>query len=313
VLDKGAQYGCPLKAFRFRKTLTRDTDNEFNSFRTQWWDASFVYGQSKAAVERARSKKGGKLLVNAKHPNTLPADEKAGINITGDNKNSWVGVALLQELFVKEHNAVAEEIAKKHPEYKNDDEKLFTMARLVISALVAKIHTVDWTVELLKTSTLKVGMLTNWFGLPVALGLPKALPLPPLFKLIEQKQSNNHGTPFCLTEEFVAVYRLHPLLPDELLIGPDKKSIPLKDLVGPKGDQALRASPERPVQFWDSVTRYPCGHLLLHNYPRAMRDVAPTTDDGVPLPEKDVVDLAALDLFRDRERGSKLRSCRMPA
>ena len=39
----------------------------------------------------------------------------------GDQANSWVGVALLQELFLKEHNAVAREIAKNNPELAGND------------------------------------------------------------------------------------------------------------------------------------------------------------------------------------------------
>lgn len=43
-----------------------------------------------------------------------------------------------------------------------DDEKLYQHARLVTSAVIAKIHTIDWTVELLKTDTLLAGMRINW-------------------------------------------------------------------------------------------------------------------------------------------------------
>lgn len=43
-----------------------------------------------------------------------------------------------------------------------DDEKLYRHARLVTSAVIAKIHTIDWTVELLKTDTLLAGMRINW-------------------------------------------------------------------------------------------------------------------------------------------------------
>ena len=32
---------------------------------------------------------------------------------------------------------------------------------------------------------------------------------------IPGSQTNHHGVPYSLTEEFVAVYRMHPLIPDE--------------------------------------------------------------------------------------------------
>lgn len=303
-LRKGQKFGCPLKSFKFHPTKDRDDLIEgekrgdfYNSFRTQWWDASFVYGQTKEAVDKARTFTEGKLKVDPNIPDVLPRED--GVVGVGDVKNSWVGVSLLQELFLKEHNAVAEEIAREHPELADDDEKLFNVSRLVVSAIVAKIHTIDWTVELLKTKTLKVGMVTNWYGLPYALGFPKWFPA--FFKLTAQKSANNHGTPFCLTEEFVAVYRLHPLLPDRLIIDDGNESIPMEELVGTRGEDSLRANPNRPRQFWDSCLRYACGGLVLHNYPSVLRDIAPTDDEGRTLP--DVVDLAALDLYRDRERG----------
>lgn len=34
--------------------------------------------------------------------------------------------------------------------------------------------------------------------------------------LVGQKKPNNHGVPYSLTEEFVSIYRLHSLLPDNL-------------------------------------------------------------------------------------------------
>ena len=51
-----------------------------------------------------------------------------------------------------------------------------------------------------------------------------------------------------------------------------------------------------------SAFSYPCGHLVSSNYPDAMRDVSRTDTFGVDLPHEEV-DLAAIDLFRDRERG----------
>ena len=43
-----------------------------------------------------------------------------------------------------------------------DDEDLYRHARLTTSAVIAKIHTIDWTIELLKTDTLVAGMRINW-------------------------------------------------------------------------------------------------------------------------------------------------------
>ena len=296
VLNKGKASGCPMASFKFKATEERP-DGHFDNFRTMWWDASFLYGNDKKAVDAGRTFVDGKLKVNKTNPNTLPMN--GDVHAVGDNKNSWVGVSLLQELFLKEHNRVVEEIKKNHP--KLSDEELFDKGRLVVSALVAKIHTIDWTVELLKTYTLQVGMRTNWMGLPEALSSWLRF-LPPAFRLIKKKKADNKGVPFCLTEEFAAVYRLHPLLPPGLVVGKNRDEfIPLEQLVGDKGRKALREKPGRPIEFWDSSLFYPCGHLVPHNYPTALRDLAPTDESGRPL--ADHLDLAAVDLYRDREHG----------
>jgi alpha-dioxygenase len=170
----------------------------------------------------------------------------------------------------------------------------------VIAALVAKIHTVDWTLELLKTYTLKIvsakcisvtgskqlrvyvshvmmamlalTLLTNWFGLPKASAL---------FRLTQKKKADNKGVPFCLAEDFAAVYCLHPMLPPGVIFRLDKKEfIPLEQFVGDAGRKATRANPERFLDFWDSTLFYPCGNLVVHNYPTALHDVAPTDENG---------------------------------
>lgn len=57
------------------------------------------------------------------------------------------------------------------------------------------------------------------------------------------------------------------------------------------------------MEFWDSVLYYPCGNLVPHNYPVHLRKMVPTEDSGKNLSDEWKIDLAALDLYRDRERG----------
>ena len=310
-LKEGATYGCPLHSFQFHKTLERPHDDAYDSFRTHWWDGSWLYGQSEDAVEHVRSFKLGRVKLNEVGNTKLGMrNETTGTyyNTTGDNKDSWLGISLLQELFLKEHNAVAEAIVQNHPELDDDDEKIFGMARLVVSAELAKIHTVDWTVELLKTRTLKVGMWTNWYGFPNSIeGVPDFMKrhLPQIMKKTgNETEADDKGVPFSLTEEFVAVYRLHPLLPDHLIVHINDATtikVPMSELVGEKGERALRADPSRPLQYWDSILRYPCGNLQLHNFPHFLRQLHPTDELGRQIPHP--IDLAAVDLYRDRERG----------
>ena len=346
-LEEGHAFGCPLGSFEFRKTLL-GKDGAYDSFRTHWWDASWLYGQSHAAVQHSRSFQSGKVRLSLDDENakvgTRNYETGTVYNTTGDNMNSWLGVSLLQELFLKEHNAVAQAIVQNHPEWADDDERVFGMARLVVSALLAKIHTIDWTVELLKTRTLQVGMRTNWYGLGKALKADHGANLTTtnadrrwsfffpngILDSFEKKTGNetkadNKGVPFSLTEEFTAVYRLHPLLPDQLIVHLDDNNntnntltVPMSELFGEKGERALRAHPKRPLQYWDSILRYPCGSLQLHNFPHSLRNVTPTDELGRSLPAHKNIDLAAIDLYRDRERGilrfnDFRRSLKLPA
>jgi len=307
TLDKGTSL-CPMKKFTFRATLERE-DGCFESARTQWWDASFLYGNNDDDLKRARTMSGGQLKTNQDGiPHILPED-KSGLYTTGDKQNSWVGVTILQELFLKEHNYVAEQMSKKNPSM--TDEDIFNATRLVIAALVAKIHTTDWTVELLKTKLLQAGMWTNWYGLVKAVVGTYIRPLrdymPTSLLALIGKKSDNKGVPYCLTEEFAAVYRLHSLSPPGLVVGEGDGTefLPLLDLFTEKGAEAFRKTATRPTEIAKSVFSYPCGGLYSSNYPVAYRHMTPTDEAGKSLPESRKIDLAALDLFRDRERGIK--------
>ncbi len=142
------------------------------------------------------------------------------------------------------------------------------------------------------------GLLKAWFGIPYPPGF--------LSKMGESpgKTANNRKTPFCLTEEFAAVYRLHSLSPPGLILGEDRSEfVDLSHLVGDKGREEMRKKPTRPKEMMKSVLSWPCGALMSSNYPNAFRNVSPTDETGKDLAERENIDLAAIDLFRDRERG----------
>lgn len=130
---------------------------------------------------------------------------------------------MLQDLFIREHNAIALAIAADDANL--DDEGIFQKTRLTMAALVAKIHTIDWTPTLLNNPTMRSAMHINWNGV-FGLG-------PKMLGLVGSKTRNN-GIPYNLTEEFAACYRMNPLLPDAI---PVEGGLPvaLGDLIGPKG------------------------------------------------------------------------------
>lgn len=258
-------------------------------------------------LHKVRTFKDGKLKISE---DGLLLHDQDGYAISGDVRNSWIGVSSLQALFILEHNAVCDALKNEYREL--DDEGLYRHARLVTSAVIAKIHTIDWTVELLKTDMLLAGMRANWYGLlgkkfkdtfghvgGAALG-----------GLVGLKKPNNHGVPYSLTEEFVSVYRMHSLLPDHLLLrdinsapGPNKspkltKTVDMSKLIGIQGEKVL--SEYGFTRQMVSMGHQACGALELWNYPWFLRDLIAQNVDGKERP--DHVDLPALEIYRDRER-----------
>lgn len=63
----------------------------------------------------------------------------------------------------------------------------------------------------------------------------------------------------------------------------------------------MTRSKDMPFMMMKSMYEYPCGALVGSNYPETLRSVHPTDADGKELDI--MVDMAAIDLFRDRERG----------
>ncbi len=264
--------------------------------QSHWWDASAIYGSSKERRDQVRSGVDGKLVLKDGH---LPLDPATGVALTGFSENWWVGLGMLHTLFTLEHNAVCDELKKNYPDMTEDE--LFGTAQLIVSALIAKIHTVEWTPAIIAHPVLKVAMRANWWGLAgerihrrfgriskseVISGIPGS-------------GADHHGAPYQLTEEFAAVYRLHPLLPDRL----DVRALADDSLLDTMEFQEIillnahRVLTEgvRTDDLWYSFGIQHPGAVQLHNFPSWMQDI--TLPDGVRL------DLAALDIARDRERG----------
>ena len=63
----------------------------------------------------------------------------------------------------------------------------------------------------------------------------------------------------------------------------------------------MQRSEDMYVKMMKSMYSYPCGGLVPSNYSEALRTLTPTEKNGV---ERDIeVDMAAIDLFRNCERG----------
>lgn len=290
---------------------------------------------------------GRELLPKSTTLNIRSNRQNQGYEVTGFRDNWWVGLSMLHTLFVKEHNAIADMLVKKYAKYdeankrwiwkqagfftrvgnvfrKNDkgityftdkelDEHVFQTARLINAAIMAKIHTVEWTPAVLPNKTLKKAMYTNWYGLANPQTWSKLIKHIPGFDKVKLlsgvnagytiggivgEKTNDFGVPYSITEEFTSVYRLHSLLPDSLEIKKlsnksKSKSVPFADTRNEKS-YPMMANYDLKDLYYSFGTQLP-GQLVLNNFPKFMQEFT--------IPGHGMMDLAMVDVMRDRERG----------
>jgi len=268
---------------------------------SQWWDGSQIYGSDQATQDRVRSHAGGKLLVTA--DGRLPTDER-GIEITGFTRNWWVGLSLMHTLFTLEHNSICEMLKMSYPEW--DDNRLFNVARLINTAGMAKIHTVEWTPAILPNPVLNNCLNANWFGLITQMirrGKDKKTLGPIKIRNPEGggvvgNPINKHNMPFGLSQEFVEIYRLHSLLPEELVFRKHETGEEVERAAFTSVRQAGSAKLTERMPLADLYYSFGVqqpGELILNNYPRFFQELS--------VPGNPLLDMGAVDIFRARERG----------
>ena len=68
-------------------------------------DGSVIYGSNNTVLQRVRTFVDGKLKISE---DGLLEYDHDGLLISGDVRNTWVGMIILQSLFVSEHNAICD-------------------------------------------------------------------------------------------------------------------------------------------------------------------------------------------------------------
>lgn len=291
-----------MKVLRTMQDPTRTSADEgkpqtYVNTETHWWDASQLYGSNVQYRDNARTGVDGKLKLGKDHlvhPEAQALVQMQSAALAG----WWVGLEMLFTLFTLEHNSICDALKQDHPDW-NDDE-LFEHARLVTAALLAKIHTVEWTTAILGHPALQIGMRANWWGLAGEhiKNLFGRLSGSELLSGIPGSQTDHFGVPYTLTEEFVAVYRMHPLIPDDITFrsATDDRVLQQTEFQKIAGNFAQNICDEVDITdlFYSFGLMNP-GAVQLHNYPRALQQF--TRPDGV------LIDLAAHDIMRCRELG----------
>jgi hypothetical protein len=288
----------PMQIPRTRRDPSADPEGPptFVTDDTHWWDGSQIYGRDVAFADALRSGEHGKLRLD--EHGLPPRDLDAHVDLTGVAGNFWVGLALLHSLFMREHNAVCEHLHEAHPELSDDE--LYDKSRLVVAALMAKIHTVDWTPAIIAHPTTVVALRTNWWGLEGERldKLLGRLTKNEVIRGIPGSPTNHHGVPYSLTEEFVAVYRMHPLIPDDFSFRSLANDAVLQERTLPDlGAVHVRERLDE-LSMGDLLYSFGTSHpgaITLHNYPRFLQHFE--------RPDGTLIDLASIDVLRTRERG----------
>jgi hypothetical protein len=290
----------PMRIPRTRRDPTSDADPStpptFVTADSHWWDGSQIYGSDAAFANAIRVHEDGKLRLD--EDGLLPADLEQHVDLEGVAANFWIGLGVLHTLFTREHNAICDRLKQAYPTW--SDDRLYDTARLVNAALMAKLHTVEWTPAIIAHPTTRTAMRANWWGLVGErvtrrfgrLGSSEVL------SGIPGSPTEHHAAPYSLTEEFVAVYRMHPLLPDDYVF----RSHETDEVLAERSFHELGALDTRtrllelglPSVLYSLGTAHP-GAIALHNYPRTLQELR--------RPDGTVMDLAAVDVLRIRERG----------
>ena len=273
----------------------------YRNTETHWWDASQVYGSTRLVEEMLRAPGGRLELADGLvpfNPAELKFSPESGVDLAGVNGNWWVGLAMLHTLFMREHNAICDHLASTHPEF--TDDQLYDHARLINAAQMAKIHTVEWTPALLSNPVLQTAMRSNWWGLAGERVKRRFGRISNNEEVsgIPGSRTFHHGAPYAMTEEFVAVYRMHPLIPDdyEFRRVADNTLIAghgFDKLVGNQVDGIIKSVAMSDL-FYSFGIAHP-GAIVLHNYPNHLREFT--------RPDQVTIDLATYDIVRSRERG----------
>jgi len=267
----------------------------FGNTASHWWDGSEVYGGDERTARFLREADGrAELRLEDGH---LPSGGNGGIPLTGFSDNWWMGLSAMHTLFAREHNAVCAALRAEYPAM--GEERIYQTARLVVSALIAKIHTVEWTPAILATEAIDIALHTNWQGPPrkwldqlglwlfeahSLTGIPKTLP-------------DHHAAPYSLTEDFVTVYRMHPLIPDDFELrehhfGQRLETVGFLDIQGGAAEARIRKTGLANTLYSFGIA-HP-GAITLHNFPRSLQRFER---------EGEIIDLSVVDLVRTRRRG----------
>ncbi len=289
---------------------THEADLRAPTYRnenTHWFDGSQIYGSNLETQLKLRadsSTESGMKTCKIKVENDRLPIANDGVEQTGFKRNWWLGLSMLHNLFVLEHNSICDMLAKNNPAW--NEQKRFDVARLINSAIIAKIHTVEWTPAILPNPLLGKAMHNNWTGsLKTSNEKIERFTFTKFLGIVGNKK-NLQDVPYTLTEEFISVYRMHSLLPESLHLvrmmkqndANDDRNVNIVDTRDQNSHKITDLYQMKDL-FYSFGISHP-GALVLNNFPRFMQNIEVPLIGYTPFGK---IDLAATDIIRDRERG----------
>jgi hypothetical protein len=285
---------------------------------THWWDASHVYGSDQETSDRLRTAPDGAMLAGGElylegtdgkpdlRNGFFRINPKTGIIDTGFTRNMWVGIAAEHLLLARHHNWVCDQLRRNYPNHPWTGDQLYGIARLIVAAIQAEIHTVEWTTAVLPNPQVVTGLNTAIHGLLETKLKPFGKrrirsewePKHPILGGLLGGVRDHHGVRHGFSEEFESVYRLHEALVDDLEIRRvgdthAREVIPLPATRGKAAGELLRKHGLATI-----LHSFGCqkgGALVGNNVPGWAVQMS--------IEQQSFIDIAAIDLLRDRERG----------
>ena len=238
---------------------------------SHWWDGSQIYGSEPAfaaALRRRRAASSGSTRTAC-----CRATSSEHVDLT--RRRRQLLARPRRSCTRSSRSSTTRSATGSRRSIRLDGRRALRQGAPVNAALMAKIHTVEWTPAIIAHPTTKFGdareLVRDPRQAPRASGRSNEV-----LSGIPGSPTNHHGVPYSLTEEFVAVYRMHPLLPDDFTFRSLETDAVLQERTF-RGDRRPRhARPARRARLGDALYSFGIAHpgaITLHNYPRFLQEL----------------------------------------
>eukprot|EP01084_Bolivina_argentea_P230080 388153_1 len=312
----------PSYLFLPRQKVSNNSDSEcvytqFKNTRSAWFDASQLYGVTDELQSKLMNHTDTRYFaleyIDEYNEYQLPFDYSTNEYIVGETGNFWPGLNVFHLLFALEHNYIIDALDSLYPNLPHKDQ--YHIARLIISAIIAKIHIHEFlivlgNVDFMTHYVYENKFLNEYFN---NIYLEKAGHNYPfrfdlfikLTDLILDKGKEH--IPYSKTEMFDALYTLHNIFTENICFAH------YEDALDEYNDEyPVECIPLNSTFFHENVRElndeYSMKDILysfgtLNHATKSQLNSYPPSFTEFKLPNGAVIDLSTLDLIRFRERG----------